>query len=96
MKGMRTPLRIVGITVVLAAVVWSLGAAQSLSVPVGFEIEVFAEGLNGVRALETTTVTSSSLCTGRGIGRSGAATSSCVCESRKGVLPPTRTSPPVG
>ena len=52
MKGMRTPLWIAAITVVLAAAVWSVGGAQSLSVPAGFEIEVFADGLTGVRVLE--------------------------------------------
>lgn len=48
----RTVLMVAAIAVALAAAAWSLGAAQSLSVPAGFQIEVFADGLDGVRTLK--------------------------------------------
>jgi glucose/arabinose dehydrogenase len=44
--------RIVALSIVMASLVLSPASAQSLGVPRGFEISVFAEGLGGVRAIE--------------------------------------------
>jgi len=52
MKWIKTSARVAVLTVALAAAAWSLGSAQSLTVPPGFEIEVFADGLRGVRTLK--------------------------------------------
>lgn len=51
----KTPLARVAIFALLlaAAAAFSLSARQTLSVPAGFEISVFAEGLSGVRTLKT-------------------------------------------
>ncbi len=48
----RSALRVGALTALLAAALWSIGSAQSLTVPPGFEIEVFADGLRGVRTLK--------------------------------------------
>lgn len=50
---MRSLVRITALTVVLAAALWSFGSAQDLSVPSGFRIETFADGLDGVRTLKS-------------------------------------------
>jgi glucose/arabinose dehydrogenase len=44
--------RIAVLTGILAVTAWSFVAAQSLSVPTGFTIDVFADGLGGVRTLK--------------------------------------------
>lgn len=50
MKRLKPTLRLAPVAA-LGAVVWTLGATQSLSVPPGFRIDVFADGLSGVRTL---------------------------------------------
>lgn len=45
-------LRVGALTALLAGVVWTVGVAQDLSVPSGFQIDVFADGLRGVRTLK--------------------------------------------
>jgi glucose/arabinose dehydrogenase len=52
MKWFKALARIAAVAVVLAVTVWTLASAQSLSVPSGFQIEVFADGLRGVRTLK--------------------------------------------
>ena len=51
MRRMAAPLAI-GV-LVFGALVWSFGSRGTLTVPPGFRIEVFAEGLDGVRTLRT-------------------------------------------
>jgi len=48
----RSVVRVAVLVALLGGVVWSLASAQSLSVPDGFEITEFADGLRGVRTLE--------------------------------------------
>jgi glucose/arabinose dehydrogenase len=47
-----SPIRIGLVVALLGGAMWTLLSAQAPTVPTGFEIDVFADGLDGVRALE--------------------------------------------